>query len=669
MSSQTPSTIGPAQLDWRDDGQPVARQFGDTYFSVDDGLNESRYVFMQHNGLPQRFAASDCPRNFRIIETGFGTGLNFLATWQAFAEHGQGYLHFTSIEKYPLDREQLHRALALWPELSELAEQLLAQYPVAVTGVHHLHWPQQRVRLTLVYGDIADALPELQGPVHAWYLDGFAPAKNPHMWNDELFKQLRRLSHAGTTLATFTAAGLVKRGLRGAGFAVRKVAGFGRKRDMLCATYQASCGPERPAKLALKPWQRTPTQHTTVRQVTVIGAGLAGCSTARALAERGYGVTLIDRLGVAQAASGNPQGGLYIKLAAGDNAVHSEFYRSAYGAALASVERTLGPAADNPHWRQCGVLQLAYSDKEQQRQHSFMQRQQPPPELLYAVDAQQASQLAGISLPAGGLFFPKAGWVSPVAYCNALIQHANIRLHQGDVQTLTASASGWQIETKDASWHSPHVVVANAYDARALLPDAYLPIKRIRGQLSLLNADSVPSPQVVLCARSYMPPAHAGQLCLGATYNLRDDDPDVRDQDHLANLAHLSDFGITSDTAEICGGRVGFRCTTPDYLPMAGPVVDSQATLQQLAPMVNNAKHIPQNDMPYLPGLWLNIGHGSRGLASAALCAELIAAQLDGDGLPVATSVAEALAPCRFLLRDMIRRKVNAQDWGLRSPA
>ncbi|ASP40409.1 bifunctional tRNA (5-methylaminomethyl-2-thiouridine)(34)-methyltransferase MnmD/FAD-dependent 5-carboxymethylaminomethyl-2-thiouridine(34) oxidoreductase MnmC [Bacterioplanes sanyensis] len=659
-SDNQPSSLRNADLHWRDDGQPVANQFDDTYFSVDDGLNETRHVFLRHNDLPQRFAAPDCPKNFRIIETGFGTGLNFLATWQAFAEHGQGYLHFTSVEKFPLTKQQLTRALALWPELAPLTERLLQQYPMLEPGAHHLHWPEHNVRLTLIFDDVAEALPQLQGPVHAWYLDGFAPAKNPQMWSNELFQHIRWLSHPGTTLATFTAAGFVKRALRGAGFRVKKVAGFGRKRDMLCAQFDYSCGPERPLLSRLKPWQRPPNAVPNSQHIVVVGAGLAGCSSARALAERGYRVTLIDGAGIAQAASGNPQGGLYIKLAAGDNAVHSDFYRSAFVAALSSVKRVLGSADNNPHWRQCGVLQLAYSEQEDKRQRSFIQRQCPSAELLYPVDAQQASALAGIALTTGGLFFPAAGWVNPVAYCHALAQHSNIVFQQRTVTALSHQPHGWRVSTEESEIECDQLVIATAHDAKSLLPDAYLPVKAIRGQLSYLEAGSVPSPSTVLCARSYMPPAYDGKVCLGASYNLNDNDPKLREQDHQSNVSHLQDFAIDASTARVSGGRVGFRCSTPDYLPMAGPVVDTQAFLQRFAPMVKNAKHVPTTDMPYLKGLWLNIGHGSRGLASAALCAELLAAQLDSDGLPTTNTVAEALSPSRFLLRDMVRRKISA---------
>src|SRR5690606_37538034 len=225
----SPAVLSPPELSWRADGQPVSEQFNDPYFSVDNGLEESRHVFLQHNGLPQRWQHWPWAQQpvFCIVETGFGTGLNFLLTWDSWRQrgHNNGWLHFTSVEKYPLTREQLQQALALWPVLQALSERLQQQWPLPLRGAHHLHWPEERISFTLWFDDVANALPQQSGPVHAWYLDGFAPARNPDMWNDDLFAAMRRLSQrqpqqydgsVSATVATFTAAGLVRRGLLGA---------------------------------------------------------------------------------------------------------------------------------------------------------------------------------------------------------------------------------------------------------------------------------------------------------------------------------------------------------------------------------------------------------------------------------------------------------------------
>jgi len=672
-AAETPLT-NPA-LSWNADGLPVSQQFDDPYFSVDDGLNESRYVFLQHNDLPQRWR--DWHGDFNILETGFGTGLNFLMTWQRFASSektSDTWLHFTSIEKYPLSHQQLAQAMALWPELEPLSQQLLQQYPLAVAGFHHLIWPQHKIRLTLIFDDVHNTLNKLSLPVHAWYLDGFAPSKNPEMWTDALFQQMRRLSNrhpnAETSVATFTAAGIVRRGLKGAGFEVKKVPGFGRKREMLSGYYRRTIGPEQPSCHREKPWLITAPVHRNPEQVVVLGAGLAGATTARALAERGIAVTLIDRLGIAQAASGNPQGGLYVKLAAGDNAIHTDFYLAAFQNSLRRIRSLLGSGSADGIWHDCGVLQLAYSDKEQQRQQKFLEAKHYPSELIHAVDAVQATELSGCPQTRGGLFFPEAGWVSPTLWCEQLVDHPLIRFEQRDIRTLQQTgqpqAQGWQLTDADGeSISAQQLVIASAYDARQLLPDAYLPVKRIRGQLTVLDSSLVPDIRTVLCARAYMAPARQGMACLGATYNLNDDSTEVRSSDHLTNLSHLDDFGPAwhdLDPDAVIQGRVGFRCTTPDYLPMVGALPDVRRFVDAFAPMVRNAKQIPKRSAPVMPGLWLNIGHGSRGLASTPLCAELLAAQITDQGKPVGMDIEEALWPGRFLLRDMMRRRLTLKQ-------
>lgn len=658
------------ELSWNEQGLPVSQQFDDPYFSVDDGLNESRYVFLQHNNLPQRW--QHWQGEFDIVETGFGTGLNFLMTWQSFAASLEQatdndlWLHYTSIEKFPLNREELQQAMALWPELDEFTRLLLQQYPLPVKGFHQLIWPRHKVQLTLVFGDVHDCLPQLSGPVHAWYLDGFAPSKNPEMWRDSLFRQMRRLHalhpYQPATVATFTAAGIVRRGIRGAGFEVRKVPGFGRKREMLAGCYTQQNGPELPPPHWHKPWLLNRPDQQKPDEVLIVGAGLAGCSTARALAERGIKVTLIDRLGIAQGASGNPQGGLYVKLAAGDNAIHTDFYLTAYQSSLRQVVNILGGGEKEGQWHNCGVLQLAYDDKEARRQQKFLHARSYPEELVQAVNAEQASRLAGCPQTCGGLFFPQAGWVSPAGFCQALINHPNIVFSQHSVETLSHNGQTWQLATSAGdTLTSEQVVIATAADARHLLPEAYLPVKRIRGQLSILDTSLVPDIDTVLCARSYMAPSRHGLTCLGATYNLNDDETEVRAADHQTNLNHLTDFGPAwqqTDPESVVQGRVGFRCTTPDYLPMVGAVANREAFIESFRPMVKNAKQVPAVTAPQLPGLWLNIGHGSRGLASAPLCAQLLAAQICAAALPLSSDIQEALWPGRFLLRDMIRRKI-----------
>lgn len=229
-----------AKIHFNDKGTPISEQFDDVYFSDAQGLAETQYVFLQHNLLPQRLSEFD-NKTFHIAETGFGTGLNFLTTWQALNKFNlenntKAALSFLTFEKYPIAKADLQQAYVAFPELSDLCEQILAQYPAQINSDFTIKFADN-VTLTVVFGDVNTRIPELTLPenskINAWYLDGFAPNKNPDMWTQNLFENMARLANTDCTLATFTAAGFVRRGLIEAGFAMKKFPGFGHKREMI----------------------------------------------------------------------------------------------------------------------------------------------------------------------------------------------------------------------------------------------------------------------------------------------------------------------------------------------------------------------------------------------------------------------------------------------------
>ncbi|HBO7223054.1 TPA: bifunctional tRNA (5-methylaminomethyl-2-thiouridine)(34)-methyltransferase MnmD/FAD-dependent 5-carboxymethylaminomethyl-2-thiouridine(34) oxidoreductase MnmC, partial [Pseudomonas aeruginosa] len=410
-----------AQLDWDENGQPLSRAFGDVYFSRHSGLNETRHVFLATNRLAERFAALGDGEVLCIGETGFGTGLNFLCAWQLFERVAPAgaRLEFVSVEKFPLAAADLRRALALWPELAPWSEALLGQYLAVHPGFQRLAFAGGRVGLTLLLGDALECLPQLDARVDAWFLDGFAPAKNPDMWSPVLFAELARLSAPQATLGTFTSAGFVRRGLIEAGFAMQRVPGYGQKREMLSGTYQG------PPANAGKPWYARPAPHAGRRAALVVGGGLAGCASAASLAARGWQVTLIERHpGLAREASGNPQGVLYLKLSAHGTPL-SRLVLSGFG----HTRRLLERLRRGHDWDACGVLQLAFDAKEAQRQAQLAAAF--PADLLHGLDREQAERLAGVALPAGGLFYPEAGWVHPPALCQALAATPGITLLSG----------------------------------------------------------------------------------------------------------------------------------------------------------------------------------------------------------------------------------------------
>ncbi|MFA0917759.1 tRNA 5-methylaminomethyl-2-thiouridine biosynthesis bifunctional protein MnmC [Pseudomonas coronafaciens pv. garcae] len=650
-----------AQIDWDEHGNPRSRDFSDVYFSTESGLDETRYVFLVQNDLQRRF--SELPAGGRLVigETGFGTGLNFLCTWQLFNEcaPADARLHFVSVEKYPLSRADLQRALALWPELSSVAQPLLEQYVAIHEGFQRLVFDGGRVTLTLLIGDALQMLPQLDGQIDAWFLDGFAPAKNPEMWTPELFAELARLSAPATTIGTFTSTGWVRRSLNAAGFKMKRVPGIGHKWEVLRGAFIATPEGVTPPP-ATKPWFARPAFIARERKALVIGAGLAGCATAQSLAQRGWQVSLLERHAApAQEASGNPQGVLYLKLSAHGTAL-SQLILSGFGHTRRLLER-LQRGVD---WDACGVLQLTFDDKEALRQKQLAEAF--PESLLHLLDRPAAEAQSGIALDSGGLFYPEGGWVHPPALCQAQVQHPNIRLiahHQA--LALKRVDDQWQVWGDEQLIDSaPVAVLAGAADIKQFSQSADLPLKRIRGQItSLAQTDASAALRSVVCAEGYVAPARLGEHTLGASFDFNSIDLTPNLADHAGNLTLLqeisADLASRLETADMPAqqlrGRAAFRCTSPDYLPIVGPLADREAFMQAYAALGKDARQVPDIDCPWLDGLYVNSGHGSRGLITAPLSAELIAAWVDNEPLPLPRSVAEACHPNRFALRGIIR--------------
>ncbi|QOR37606.1 bifunctional tRNA (5-methylaminomethyl-2-thiouridine)(34)-methyltransferase MnmD/FAD-dependent 5-carboxymethylaminomethyl-2-thiouridine(34) oxidoreductase MnmC [Billgrantia diversa] len=655
-----------ARLDWRGDdtgeSAPLSTQFDDVYFSRHDGRAETEHVFMQANALPQRLAAWTARRPFVIGETGFGTGLNMLCAWACFDAHAPAgaRLHLISTERYPLRRDDLSRALAAWPDLAPRAERLVHQWPQPVAGVHRL-WLDERVTLDLHFGDAAERLALLEGQVDAWFLDGFAPAKNPEMWRPELFAAMAARSRPGATFATFTCAGVVKRGLAEAGFAWRKVPGFGRKREMLAGEIAS---PPADMRREQTPWFSSSSARPP-RHVAVIGAGIAGASAAAALARRGVEVTLIDRFDRAELGTTHLQGALYVKLA-----VETNLQSRAYLAGLLHSRRWLEQLdPDRTLWQPSGVLQLALSEKEQVRQARFLANHCLPESVVRGLDAEAASAAAGIRIDTPALDYPDAAWVRPLALCVRLARTPGVSFRLGEVTALQPHDAGWTLALADGECiEADQVVVAAASEAARLTQTAALPLQPVRGQVSQLALpEGAPALGRVVCAGGYVPPPADGVLNFGATFGPGDTDTAEREADHTANLAEL-ERGLPHFAAALreagadlspgrLTGRVGVRAASPDKSPYAGPVPDVAAWREDYAVLTKDATRVPAIAGRHHPGLWISAAHGSRGMASAPLCAELIASHICDEPLPLEWPLVDHLHPGRRIVRELIQGK------------
>jgi tRNA 5-methylaminomethyl-2-thiouridine biosynthesis bifunctional protein len=652
-----------AAIDWDAQGRPHSRAFDDVYFSLEAGLAETYHVFIEQNRLAQRFAALAAGDCLVIGETGFGTGLNFLCAWQLFATTAPpgARLQFISAEKHPLSQADLRRALALWPTLAAFAEPLLAQYVAIHEGFQRLCFDNGRVTLTLLIGDALEQLSQLDARIDAWFLDGFAPVRNPQMWSPELFGQVARLSRAGTTLGTFTSTGWVRRGLAAAGFAMKRRPGIGHKWHVARGDFQGLPAPL-PRPDAAPAWFSRPPPVAGERHALVIGAGLAGCASAASLAARGWRVSLLERHAEpAQEASGNPQGVLYLKLSAHGTAL-SRLIVSGFGYTRRLLER-LQRGTD---WDACGVLQLAFDEREGARQAKLAEAFDA--ELLHPVDRPQAEALAGVSLASGGLYYPGAGWVHPPALCRLQAASPGVTLlPHSHLLELRFADGQWQAWDGGQLLASAAVVVlASAAEVSRLEQTAGLPLKRIRGQITRL-AQTAGSAALgtVVCAEGYVAPARLGEHTLGASFDFHSDDLTPSIAEHRGNLELLGQIstdlaarlGVAELPEETLQGRAAFRCTSPDYLPIVGPLADAAAFAEAYATLAKDARQLPDTPCPWLNGLYINSGHGSRGLITAPLAGELIAAWVNDEPLPIARELAYACHPNRFALRRLIRQK------------
>lgn len=562
-----------------------SEQFDDIYFSPENGLAETAHVFLQGNHLPQEWSGRN---DFTIVETGFGTGLNFLSAWKLFEETATAAatLDFVSFEKYPLTKGQIGEALSQWVDyFGGRIERLVAAYPLRVAGFHRVH-VSARVRLTLIFGDVNEMLPELIVPrgVNAWFLDGFAPAKNPEMWSEVLFREMARLSAPGATVASFTAAGAVRRGLAAAGFEVSKTRGYGRKRDMTLAVYRE----EKKFAAAKSP-----------SRVAVIGGGLAGTSCAYALKRRGVEAVIFDPHGLAQFASGNPLG-IYNPRFSQFVSGESHFYTSGY-AALAALNMPV---------QRCGSVHLINNDEKRKRLEGMHDHWGWHEDHVRILTAQEASDVAGVVLESEALYLPDSGYISPQALCEFYAQGIEVRDNVYDPRAFDA------------------VILANGIQAKEYEGLSDLPIYTVRGQISYLQSSGAPLPKANICHGGYLSANNPVGMMAGATFQPWRIDTDVTDEDHHDILGKLYEaVPALTGTFQVTGGRAALRCAAKDRFPVIGAVANS-------------------------PGLYVSTAHGSHGLISTLAGAEYLADILCQTAFSLPLSATRSLDPCRFALRE-----------------
>lgn len=627
-------SIQTAELDWQIvDGIeiPVSRQFGDVYFSKDNGLLETRHVFLGGNDLAERFTQLQPYDYFCVGETGFGTGLNILALWQMwqqFKPDNNSHLHAISVEKFPLSKNDLIRALNAWPELKPLADQLIAQYPLPILGCHRLNFPEQRFSLDLWLGDAHDVFPQIPKTttVNAWFLDGFAPACNPDMWEENVLNHIVRLSDYHTTFASFSVAGVLKRGLRQHGISISRPRGFGHKREMLKAIWlkpeesaiQTSENvafvteqTEKKSQVSEVNKLHSATQINKQRQIAIIGAGIAGLSCAWSFAQRGHKVSIYEQREPLSGASGNPLALLNPKLSSTSTADQHLM--------TVSWQYALRHYAQFKAFRALSVNQISLKNHDEalklvtEYPNNTLQTEQPDLTTDYP-----------------NIILNQAGAVYPHLLRDEILTHPNIQLFQAKIQKISKQADGLlQIhsDNTEISQIADHVIVCAARQSSSFF-ERYPTLKPIRGQVSWLNNASNPlKHHLAYSYGGYCMQLNDQHMILGASFFPNRDDQDVEEQDHVHNyeLIHniFPDYAKTLAPIHTWQGRASVRAQTADYFPLLGKLKTEDE-------------------------IYTYAGLGSKGFLYSPLCSEILAAMILHEACPVPEKLLTYLNPLRF---------------------
>lgn len=585
---------------------PRSDTYNDIYFCEEDGLAEGFHVFLKGNKLPENWAGQ---KRFVIAETGFGTGLNFLASWLAWDRTATPDQHLTyiSFEKFPLSPDRIENSLSRWKEeLGGRLETMLENYPPRIAAWHNIKIAEN-ITLLLIFDDVNRALPELDSQVDAWFLDGFAPAKNPEMWSETVFAAMAKNSHAATTVASFTAAGLVKNGLRAQGFHIAKTRGFGRKRDMIYGHYEG---------------KNKKRDLPDIQSVAVIGAGLAGVNAAAELNAQGLAVDLYEEREPGARGSGNPRG-LFNPRFTSQRGTVSDFYATAFSAALRKFKTT-----DNIDYKDCGSIHLLTDAEKEKRLRGAADNWNWHDEHMRVLSAEEASEIAGIKIEQQALYLPDAGSVSPVQYCREMAKKVNLISER--VDKITQRNGKWIVNERlyDA------VVVAAGEGVERFVQTNAIPFHTVRGQLCFTKAtEETAKIKTNICYGGYCTPGFDGWHSIGSTFQPWLKDTIVNENDNRDIIENFENkVPALSGEMKAYEARAALRVSAKDRFPVIGEV-------------------------PGYEGLYISAGHGSHGLTSSLTAAEIITAQITSAVVPVPASVLTALSAQRFIDREAKKPK------------
>lgn len=652
-----------ADIEWNGD-VPYSKNFDDVYYSDESGTEEAKYVFLKHNSLNIRFSNLKNSK-FIIAETGFGAGINFLSTcelWQGLVKDSST-LHYISVEKYPLHPNDIYKILQNFPALTKFTQELISQYYVLLPGYHRIKI-SSNIYLTLIIGDIYEKLPELDLKIDAWFLDGFSPNKNHEMWNDNTIKEIARLSKKETTFATYTASSLVRKTLIKFGFQVNKDKGFGRKREMLYGKYNDNNTEHLTNKFYKPYYYHNKSELGSGKKIAIIGAGISGAATAYSLAKRGYDVTVLEKEEVvALGASGNYQGMLYGTWSIFGGEM-MELSSSAYRYGNFLIKNLLDR---DINYQECGILQLSHNEKQYKRNQQLVEGMFPNDFIKY-VNQEEIAKISGygIQKETDGIFFHHGLWLNPPSLVNTLLDHTKINVKLNSYVTDIILENGrWNLNIDDKSEQFDAVVICNSFMINEFDITSFIPLRKIRGQISIANSSSH-NLKCVVCGDGYITPKMSDKFTIGATFDFINHSTETTKTDHLKNIDNFKDILpeiVNNLDVNNLAGRASLRASPYDYIPVVGPVADKHAFINDFAKLSKdkNSKFI--KTCSYLPNIYVNVGHGSKGILTAPFCGEIIADYIDNTPVAVSEKLRQSLHPNRFLINNLIR-STNKKNQG-----
>jgi len=665
--------VQPAHIHFNETRTPISDQFDDVYFSHQDGLAETRYVFLEGNQLWERWQQYS-EAHFVIAETGFGTGLNFFAVTALFREFRAQFpasplkrLFFISFEKYPIPLKQLKLAHQVYPEFAEMSQKLTALWDIngtPIAGCYRYHFNE--TTLDLWFGDINQQLPQLgdymQNQVDAWFLDGFAPSKNPDMWNATVFQQMYRYTKTGGTFATFSAASAVRKDLESVGFKVEKRKGFGKKRECLHGSKTLEQSPD-----IVTPWYLAQAaQFSGQANVGIIGGGIASLFTALSLLERGAKVTLYcEDESPALNASGNKQGAFYPQLS-DDDERNIRFYVHAFAYGLQRLHWAIEQGIEFEH-QFCGVALCGYDEKSAVKLAKIAAYNWHS-KLYQAMNQAELSQTVGLPLPCGGGFIAHGAWLAPRQFVQnafTLLEKLGLTIKTSQkITALSQAEQDWIVANeKGETFQHNIIVLANGHKLHQFEQTAHLPLYTVRGQVSQIpTSENLLKLKTVLCYDGYITPVDLAQTshCIGASHVRDCAERHFSDTEQQENQLKIQKNIALDWTKEVDTSgnlaRMGIRCAVRDRIPMLGNVPNFHAQAEQYQNLFNLRRRKQAIPMAAsYDNLYLVAALGSRGLTSAPILGETLASMIYGEPLPLNEDILHALSPNRSWMRKLLK--------------